>query len=105
MVNCSYKAKYLKINLPTKIRLKEIKMKIIFLGKNKPSVVKGLQFLLDMKISVKAIISSSPHSGNDYGNGLSKIAKKYNIPFMSDIQLNSILEDNKGVKKNLKVLI
>jgi methionyl-tRNA formyltransferase len=102
MANCSYKTKYPKINLPIKIRLKEVKMKIIFLGKNKPSVVKGLQFLLDIKISVKAIISSSPHCGNDYGNGLSEIAKKYNIPFMSDIQLNSILEDKQRCEEKFE---
>ncbi len=77
-------------------------MEIIFLGKNKPSVVKGLQFLLDTKMSVKAIISSSPHSDNDCENGLSEIAKKYNIPFMSDLQLNSILEDKEKCKENFE---
>ena len=68
-------------------------MDVIFLGKNKPSVIKALEFLLDTKISIKAIISGSVDSDYNLENDLSKIAKKYNIPFMSDLQLNSILED------------
>jgi len=68
-------------------------MDVIFLGKNKPSVIKALEFLLDTKISIKAIISGSVNNDYNLENDLSKIAKKYNIPFMSDLQLNSILED------------
>ncbi len=75
-------------------------MEVIFLGKNKPSVIKALQFVLDAKISVKAIVSGSFHSDKDLEDGLSKIAKKYDIPFMSDLQINSILVDKQKLKDN-----
>ncbi len=77
-------------------------MEVIFLGKNKPSVIKALQFLLDAKISVKAIISGTSQNNKDFESGLLKTAKKYNIPFMSDSQLNSILEDKQGLGDNFK---
>ncbi len=71
-------------------------MEVIFLGKNKPSVIKALQFLLDAKISVKAIISGTSQNNKDFESGLLKTAKKYNIPFMTDLQLESILDDKQA---------
>ena len=77
-------------------------MKIIFLGKNKPSVVKGLQFLFDSRVSIKAIISSPIKNENNDENELLKLAKKYNVPFMSDSELNSILENKKKYEEKFK---
>lgn len=77
-------------------------MEIIFLGKNKPSVVKGLQFLFDSRVSIKAIISSPIKNQNNDENELLKLAEKYNVPLMSDLELNSILENKKKCDEKFK---
>ncbi len=50
-------------------------MKVIFLGKNKPSVIKGLEYLIEKKISIVAIA------------GLTD--KNYHVPILTDNQLYS----------------
>jgi len=76
-----------------------IKISVIFLGKNKPFVIKALEFLIENGVTVNAIISEPEHSSMSSKNDLIKTAKEFEIVHMTKSELERILEKNQVENK------
>jgi len=66
------------------------RLKVILMGKDKPTVRKGLEYLVENGFTVVAVVG--PEEGNFTGRRLVDLAAKRHIPTTTDTQIYDVLE-------------
>ena len=62
-------------------------MKVIYMGKNKPSVVEGLKYLLENGVEVAAVVGHAEDTLPPWSESLLDAAQGFGLPVASDAQL------------------
>jgi len=75
-------------------------MKVIYMGKNKPSVNSGLRYLVDKGIHVEAVVAPPYDEDSCPSQQLICVAEKLNIPTATDGEIYDVLANKKEL--NLK---